>query len=393
MFIFFLFSIDLLQSFLVPERRNEIVKKALWLLLVSALPLALTIHYFSHAHGNNDKVYLLKTELLAWLTNCRSIICYNVEDESMFTTFVFLTVMLLFSIALNRRIIEFIDSMKQQRPGIKSIVSGMQLSDVFLALLCIFMVLYFKLPDSDSSAGFISSRLNLMLFLFAILWISNMNYSKWSFLLIVGVVSFSQYKLLKAHDHVFSDLNHEVSEIMCIEPAVKANSVVLPVNYSKNRLTGHNSNYLGINKPLVIIENYECNNAYFPLSWNCKQDMFDLAHSNWSRLDEILDNTKPETLRNVDYIFVQGKKEFPDSLKARVLQQYGIAKETDNFLLLEKKKRFCSDERYTGKAHFYSPTEHKRILSSSGESLFHVFRIGNMTVLTHQCAGGEFTVE
>lgn len=42
---------------------------------------------------------------------------------------------------------------------------------------------------------------------------------------------------------------------------------MLPVNYSVNWLHAHFSNYLGIEKPLVILENFQANDGYFPLVW------------------------------------------------------------------------------------------------------------------------------
>ncbi len=337
MYMFFSCSIVLVQAFFKKENIKQLMKKNIYLFLVSFIPLCLTINYFSHPHGNNDKVYLLKTELLQWITNCRSIICYSVEADVLFSTYVFLIIMLLFAIALYIRSKEMNDISQNNQSVISSFVAKFNVHDSFFVIAAIFVFLYFKLPDSDSSAGFISSRLNLMLFLFLIIWISIFNYPKWISILGFIIIFYSNYKLLKGHAEIFENLNNEISEIMEIESVVKENTIVLPLNYSDNWLTQHNSNYLGVNKPVVVLDNYECNNSYFPLSWNCNPEMLELARCDKNRFDEILIKTEKETLNRVNYIFIQNTKGFPDSLKTKILESFFLKKETENYALFEKK--------------------------------------------------------
>jgi hypothetical protein len=85
-------------------------------------------------------------------------------------------------------------------------------------------------------------------------------------------------------------------------------SIVFPVNRSDDWLSRHYSNYLGVNKPLVILENYEAEMGYFPLRWNEEKlpdlrlgrlRMADLIEENW-----IQNEGRPK--REVDYVFVLG---------------------------------------------------------------------------------------
>ena len=219
---------------------------------------------------------------------------------------------------------------------VKSFFLMFTIHDSFIFIAGAFLVLYFKLPDSDLSAGFISVRLNLMMFLFFIIWISRFNYPKWISVIGLTVILSSNFKLLKGHSSVFENLSNEITEIMEIEPMIKENSIVLPLNYSNNWLTHHNSNYLGVEKPVVILDNYECNNSYFPLSWNCDANMLKLARGGKNKFDEILNNIEKETLNRVNYIFIQNTKEFPDSLRTKILENFSLIKATENYALYEK---------------------------------------------------------
>ncbi len=78
-----------------------------------------------------------------------------------------------------------------------------------------------------------------------------------------------------------SSASREVSDYISAEGHIRANSVVLPLDFAPsgidehggviadwNFLFAHASQYLGAAKPLVILDNYEANMGYFPVRWN-----------------------------------------------------------------------------------------------------------------------------
>ena len=69
------------------------------------------------------------------------------------------------------------------------------------------------------------------------------------------------YTEIKKNNEIVMDL---YSASVFVEP----NSIVLPFDFSENWLHMHHSNYLGVDKSVVILENYECDKDYFPLKWN-----------------------------------------------------------------------------------------------------------------------------
>ena len=78
---------------------------------------------------------------------------------------------------------------------------------------------------------------------------------------------------------------------------IKPNSVVLPLNFSPsgrtpqgkvvadaNWLFVHCSGYLGTEKPMILLDNYEANTGYFPLMWHYNKNPY--AHlSKWDGIE------------------------------------------------------------------------------------------------------------
>lgn len=335
MIVFCLYSLDLLQDILSKKSIKGSLKPLGRMILVFAVPLFLTVIYYLKTGSRDGKVYLLKKDLFQWLISGRSIVWYLPDEEPLYTTQIVLVVLFLFSIALYC----YGKSMQASPDGFRqtaySFIMKRSFRDVFLVMTVLMVFLYFKLPDSDSSAGFVSVRLNLMIFLFMILWISNFEFPKWITLSAFAILFYAQYHLLKLHAGSFEKLNKVITEILSIEEELKENSLVLPLNYSENWLEHHNSNYLGIRKSVVIPENHEANTPYFPLKWNCDERIKDLAYLKFN--DILL--MPPQILDRVDYVFVLNKYAFPDSLKNQALQRFRLKKETQNCLLYESVKR------------------------------------------------------
>lgn len=330
--------LDLIRVIFNKEQIKEALKKALFLFLAFSVPLLLTINFFVHTSRGENKVYLLKSELLLWITQCRSIMWYVPGEEFMYSMYVFFVFVFLFSIAVYIRSKQFHKDLGEE-PRLRSFFLAFRSEDTFLLMLVAFVFLYFRLPDSDSLAGFVSVRLNLMIFLFLIIWSSAFNYPKWISLGSFFILLFSQYNLLTLHNYSFEVLGRQISEITEVEKCIKEKTVILPIDYSKDWLSPHNSNYLGINKQVLILENHECNNSYFPLKWKQNEIMTPYTASNESRLEHFIRKPSREIVKQVDYIFVQGKTFLPDTILTEILKDYRLKKETSNLLLFENRRR------------------------------------------------------
>lgn len=80
---------------------------------------------------------------------------------------------------------------------------------------------------------------------------------------------------------------------------------VLPVKNSDNWLHGHASNYLGIDKPMVILENYEASLDYFPIRWN-RNNIPNLYFGEMSSANDCLswESNSNNDIAVIDYIFL-----------------------------------------------------------------------------------------
>jgi len=76
---------------------------------------------------------------------------------------------------------------------------------------------------------------------------------------------------------------------------------------SDNWLEPHFSNYLGVDKPLIILENYEASVGWFPVKWNTQK----LPRIKLGTFDTIngiqwMSNTQSNQIKQIDYVFLYG---------------------------------------------------------------------------------------
>jgi hypothetical protein len=301
------------------------------LLLASFISLFLFAFYFYSRSNSENNIFLNHTELVDWLKNIRPIIALNSIVEEVYTKKIFYIISSICVIALYNRVNEI---QLNNKFSLKNVI---RVSDVWLFTSVAILFLYFKLPDSDGSAGFVSVRLGMLFFLFLIIWLSTQNFQKWFGLLIVGVVLYCNFKLNIYYGSATKDLNKVAIECNKASEHILPNSIVLPLNYSYHWLHGHFSNYLGIDKPMIILENYECGTGYFPLKWNEKSipntllgntSVNDLLCLQWKS------NPQNPSIK-IDYVFVLGNMNAKtdscnQELKQILLENYILTYHSEN---------------------------------------------------------------
>ena len=143
-----------------------------------------------------------------------------------------------------------------------------------LICLSIFMLI-FILPDYiGAAAGFISARLISLFFIFLIIWLSTQVFPKWligCLFIVIGIVNI----MVVIHNYRAQSNSHKITtELNKVAQHIEDYSVILPIVYTDNFLDKHISNYLGAEKPLIILENYETSMNHFPLVWNYEKIPF-----------------------------------------------------------------------------------------------------------------------
>ena len=262
---------------------TDFLKKAFFVLLMAFIPLIMMcLYYYPQLKLNSFPVYLGFKQLSGMLMNMHVLIMYNFAFEQKYTQNIIYILVVLFAAAIFQWFSR-IRLNKSTSPGpdsMRNIRIPFNESDTWLLIAVVVLVLFFKMPESNIFGGFISIRLSLMFYLFFFLWLSAQRIS-WK---ISGVAVFVllsihfnlmmfNIRALKVLDRVAQDCNNASIYI-------KPNSIVLPVNCSDDWKHYHFSNYSGVDKPLVILDNYECMVGYFPLKWNENQ-IPNLVFGNW----------------------------------------------------------------------------------------------------------------
>lgn len=304
----------------------------------------LFIYYFSTVSTSGNATFITTKELAYWL---KRIIVFNPQREEVFTKIVFYLIFSLAIIAVHNSVKLTIKRLKEStlKNSFLTVVSTIfNCLGFWLIPMFIFLILYFLLPDSTSNAGYVSTRLGLLFFLLLIIWLSSQKIQKWIVIIAASIVLFCHFNLLLLHHALIKDLNKIAESCYSASAHIAANSIVLPLNYSDNWLTGHFSNYLGVDKPMIILENYECGTRYFPVRWN-EPEIPNVLLGNAASTDfpclqwKSNNQSKPE---KIDYVFVSGKIETKTDtcgllITEKIKENYSLIFENENCQLFEKK--------------------------------------------------------
>ncbi|MFH1005239.1 MAG: hypothetical protein V1781_07080 [Bacteroidota bacterium] len=323
-------------------------KKVLFLFSISIIPIILVFIYFNANPAYQNKSYIDKVELVEWLKNIRPIIALHVQKEEVFTKKLFYLLGGLLSIIIYNKVnkIEFYgNSIKEKLFSfIKSLID---VKDVWLVASVLLLYLYFKLPDSDGGIGYVSVRLAYFFFIFLVIWISVQSLPKWLGIFSAIVALYCHFNLNQFYTQAEENLNRTATECYNASEYISENNVVLPLNWSELWLHLHFSNYLGIDKPMIILENYECTLNWFPIKWNDKQlpamTLGDTIISNTQCFNWARTGTDKEKIKKVDYVFILGNMDnrtdsCANEIKQRLNKYFELSYSTENCKLYQLKK-------------------------------------------------------
>jgi len=286
------------------------IRKSLILFLITLLPLSLLFYYFYSRQSTGVANFINHEELLSWIKNIRPIISLNFLAEEKYTKKIFYIIIVILIIAVYNKInsIKVLDAHSFKEKIKYNFNNIFSINDFLLLSAIVFLFLYFIMPDSDGVAGYVSVRFCLLFFIVLCIWLSVQKFSKWFMILSICGVLFLHFKLNNIYSKAASDLSKIAVQCSNASKYIEPNSVVLPLNYSENWLQGHFNNYLGIDKPMVILENYECGLSWFPLKWNEKffpNNILGDFNSNQELQIMLLKNETQYPVK-VDYVFILG---------------------------------------------------------------------------------------
>ena len=273
--------------------------KRILLLLIVSLPSLLFLGIFlSNVLFFPSDQSLSNRELIKWINDARSFIIFDYVKEETFTTQLFHILLVLFILS----IIPW-KSNNNETYSLK-----IHKADILIIPIIVSVVLLFITPNG-SNAGMMSDRYCLMIFMFGLVWVSartKVGMISTALVLFAIVLHFGlQYRHIK---DTLINLDTDAKTIYSASAYINENSIVLPINLTEHWIEPHFSNYLGVDKPLIILENYEASVGWFPVKWNGeKLPKILLGDKNSVNGITWISNLESESERQVNYILLYGK--------------------------------------------------------------------------------------
>ena len=313
------------QSFLAQLMSNEIDKKMIRdtinkyvIMLVVSLPSLCLLLFFMQQTTFFSSIEKLSTsELLTWLIDSRPLIALSYGKEAQLTRIFSVLLLVLLGAVIYSNVKENKDNFW------KKIIHKLLLpQNIYLVVALIMLFLYFKVPNSGS-AGMMSDRLCLLFFIYMVSWLALIKYSKRLTNIAIFVVLVVNFGLVFRYTVATKGLNKDAVSMANATKYIEPYSVVLPINNTKEWLEPHFSNYLGIDKPMIILENYEATVGWFPVKWNETKipvlKFGNLGNENTSFTWKS-GQLKPEKI--IDYVIVWGLENKMNTTEITTLNQY-----------------------------------------------------------------------
>ena len=299
-------------------------KKSIIVFTLSSPFLYLWLQYFLNRPLGDHLDFKTQEELIGMISQLTVLIGYNVELELPHTQNIAYSILVLFALVLVFKIKRIIAIYRkditledQSKPKLFS------KNDYFLLVTIVLVCLLFIMPDSDGNAGYVSQRLALISVLFAIIWAASQYIPRGLGLIVIIFINYSGFQMNTYYKEVQSSLNEMAVDCELASAFIEEDGIVLVENFSNNWLVGHFANYLGIDKPIAVLENYEASVGYFPVVWN-EENFPNLTLGSYTQ--EKLSHTGWKTNasnpnQTIEYIFILGNIEnAPEEKKTELLQ-------------------------------------------------------------------------
>lgn len=265
--------------------------KSLKLLVAVLIPLVLFLFYFFKRSDTATYTFLSAQEVFEQFKHLQSLVVYDIKER-------LLTDALVYLLVIGVLIISIIRIVKREK-----IKAG-----YILILFLISLLLLFIVPENDGKGGYIVLRMILLSWLFLVVWLACQNWNvfiKYLFISSALLLTLGMFKIKSETQKKFSIL---ASQIYKSSEFIKSDAVILPIWKSApwDWISGHYSNYLGINKSVIILENYEAIQDYFPLKWKPASPLQPLNSPSPSAYCDFIEKNGNSGLEKLDHIMIYG---------------------------------------------------------------------------------------
>jgi hypothetical protein len=189
--------------------------------------------------------------------------------------------------------------------------------DMLLLLALVLVALHLVLPDSTGLAGYITVRLQLMIWLLFVAWAAAQPVPHTLALAPVVILLMLHQARARYIGEFMAPLAEPRDKVLEAAARLPEGAVVLPLANDPHWELGHIASLLGAERKIQLLYNYECSNDYFPLRW-CPE-MPDPIRRHMGGQDSCLswleDHVAQRTWPVIDHIVLIGAP--PDSADCR----------------------------------------------------------------------------
>lgn len=195
-----------------------------------------------------------------------------------------------------------------------------ELARLFALLFVGFFALSFAVPNEGLLAGgILTSRIVLFALVFLIAFLAKSEMHVIAQAAVLFVITYVNISCLLIYVGAAQREQEYILEIASAAELTDQGAVVLPFTSTDFWIREHYSNYLGYDKPLVVLENYEASLNYFPVNWTpYGQHVAHVAHADWEqfRLSGALDKHPDNVTRYV--LILLDAENLPDDLNMEI---------------------------------------------------------------------------
>ncbi|MCH8555778.1 MAG: hypothetical protein LAT76_11510 [Schleiferiaceae bacterium] len=333
-FGFLIVALFIIESYQYFVKRNFTNTQLLGWGSAAILPLLGAMIQLATPPSNVNSVWLGFGEIVKRLFTGHVLVAFDFREEGAFSISFAFVVLALFFFAIVIHFVEKVDAL-----GFKGRALGL--------LVSLFFLLLFVLPDEVSGGGFLIDRLLLLFFSFTILWIGVYFQQRIWFLALAGLSSLLIFLgLFRYHRTVYQDLNQRYQSIELAAESIEEGATVIPVFRDANWYTLHHAKYVGLLSKSLILNNYEAETGYFPLSWNYNNipDYRVGAESGVNFPCDVWTSNPKNQSKTVDYILWQGEeydkeKDCDLGWATSLLHSFELINEVEGWLVYKAKPR------------------------------------------------------
>ncbi len=316
LFVFAVLGLSAVILFFIQNRTlhlHYLLKSAVALFTAFILPATLAFYHIVTGPESGDVVYKSAGELSKTLINLEPLVALNYPIESGWYQLLSATLILLTVAGIIFTLKTKSTAKNQSKP------ISVSLRFFAIAMVTLFAIAIYTLPDSNENAGFFSVRLMLFFYLFGIQAMSGFHYPKRIKYAVIPIILTVQIATGVYYTKAGLINNRAAQECFEAGKLIEQNKTVLELNYSPHWLYLHFSHYAGFENSPVFLTNYEASLSYFPLTFN-RNTMPNNLFANQTRDENTClfwESNTANNSRDIDYIIVLGNPEDEKSTCAR----------------------------------------------------------------------------